>query len=347
MSKKQKMLHVSSLFALAFLFCTFFLLGGGSGLKAETNELSEVNSVVPASRNEVLANNRFDALRKEDMRQQDERRREQMQSESFRIFDNTDCANISASESSGERSVEHPKPIITNNNKNITSGVGEVSPAEKEHRKQRIMRQKRAQLENELGINLSDYGYDKYSSAVSNEELAQEEVADESDSGGFFSLDDMADSSSGDIKAVIHGDHNNLTSGSMVKMRILDETVIDGVRIPKNTFVYGKLTFKSGRGMINIQNINYRNKILKFNGSIYDQDGFEGIYIPDNIIDETQRKAASDAVGGVDIKVGSKAKAINSAVSAVGNAIKSAVKGSIKESKISISSNYVITIKKK
>ena len=41
--------------------------------------------------------------------------------------------------------------------------------------------------------------------------------------------------------------------------------------------------------MIKIENIQYRNTIIPFNASIYDQDGFEGLYTPDNIVDEAKR----------------------------------------------------------
>lgn len=163
---------------------------------------------------------------------------------------------------------------------------------------------------------------------------------------GFYGIEGSSSKKgSNNIRAVVHGEHANLRSGATVKMRLLDNIRIGEYRVPQNTFIYGKLSFSKGRAQIFVENINYNNNIIPFQGVIYDKDGFEGIYVPDNVVDETARKAGGAAVNSVDVNISSPSSIVNSGVNAVTGAIKSAVSGSVKEEKISISTNYLLTIK--
>lgn len=162
---------------------------------------------------------------------------------------------------------------------------------------------------------------------------------------GFYGIEGSSSSKGSAIRAVVHGEHANLRSGATVKMRLLDNIRIGEYRVPQNTFIYGKLSFSKGRAQIFVENINYNNNIIPFQGVIYDKDGFEGIYVPDNVVDETARKAGGAAVNSVDVNISSPSSIVNSGVNAVTGAIKSAVSGSVKEEKISISTNYLLTIK--
>lgn len=164
---------------------------------------------------------------------------------------------------------------------------------------------------------------------------------------GFFGIDGVAKSKSDNIRAVVHGEHKNLHSGATVKMRLLDNIKLGEWRVPKNTFVYGVLSFSKGRAQITIENINLEDNIIPFKGTIYDKDGFEGIYVPDNVVDDAKRKAGGDAISSLDVNVSSASSLINSGVNAVTGAVKSAVSGSVREEKITISTNYQLTIKQK
>lgn len=346
MSRKERSLHIYSLFALVLVIVSFFVLGGGTQTNVNAMEKTyDINMDIPDSKEVDLASNRFDAEKKEEIRNQEQSHREMMQQNSFNIIESkVKDSSIGARENSQVRQIHKVS------NPSISEDVKMRKTENKSDKKDAIMRRKRAQLEKELGVNLSDYGYTKYENHKEEtdelELVAETEEPISSKTGGFYGLDSESDGFESDVRAVVHGDHKNIKSGSIVKLRLLEELVLDGVSVPKNTFVYGKLTFGSGRGIIKIQNINYRNKILQFKGTVYDSDGFEGIYVPDNIVSDTKSKAASAAVGDVDINVGSKSKMINSTISSIGEVIKSAVQGSIRESKISISSNYSVTIKR-
>lgn len=164
---------------------------------------------------------------------------------------------------------------------------------------------------------------------------------------GFYGIEGEGKAKSDNIRAVVHGEHKNLRSGATVKLRLLDNIRVGEWRVPKNTFVYGVLSFAKGRAQIHIENINLDNNIIPFKGTIYDKDGFEGVYVPDNITDETTRRAASDAVSSLSVDVSSPSSLINSGVNAVTGAIKSSVSGSVREERITISTNYQLTIKQR
>jgi hypothetical protein len=81
--------------------------------------------------------------------------------------------------------------------------------------------------------------------------------------------------------------------------------------------------------------------IIPFRGIIYDKDGFQGIYVPDNIVDDTKREIGGNVIKDINLNGIPGGGLVSSAV----NSIKNAASGSVKEEKISISTNYLVTIK--
>jgi hypothetical protein len=96
--------------------------------------------------------------------------------------------------------------------------------------------------------------------------------------------------------------------------------------------------------LIHIENVQYQNAIYPFRGTIYDKDGFEGLYVPDNRVDEATRKAGSQALSNMNVRIPS-ASLVASAANAALGAVQSVAQSSVSEQKISISSNYLVTIK--
>ena len=86
------------------------------------------------------------------------------------------------------------------------------------------------------------------------------------------------------------------------------------------------------------------NEVLPQMGIQMDKDGFEGLYVPDNRIDEAARKAGSQALGNVNVRIPG-ASFITSAANAAVSAVQSVAQQTISEQKINISSNYLVTIK--
>ena len=176
----------------------------------------------------------------------------------------------------------------------------------------------------------------------------QVKVLSDKRSEGFYSLKDENNSlHSNNVSAVVHGNYKNVRAGSEIKFRILDDIQVGEYIIQKGTFVYGILSFANNRANIYIENINKGSHIIPFNGSIYDKDGFEGLSLPYNLTNNTTREAGSQAITSTNTRVNfsTPMSSINSGVNAVGSAIKSAVSGTVKENKISISTNYKVLIR--
>ncbi|MDF0718183.1 conjugative transposon protein TraM [Muricauda sp. 334s03] len=86
--------------------------------------------------------------------------------------------------------------------------------------------------------------------------------------------------------------HNRL------RMRLLEEAMINGTVIPRNTAIYGFVSFKPNRAMINIEHIDHN----PINLGAYDlQDGSEGIYIENSFRAEAGREVVGDAIDDINI----------------------------------------------
>lgn len=83
-----------------------------------------------------------------------------------------------------------------------------------------------------------------------------------------------------------------------LQMRLEKEALIDGQRIPRNTPLYGFISFKPNRVAINIENINHQPTKLK----AFDlQDGSEGVYAENSFRAEATQEVISDVVDDINI----------------------------------------------
>lgn len=149
----------------------------------------------------------------------------------------------------------------------------------------------------------------------------------------------------GRIRAVIHGEQKNVTESSQIKLRILDPIVIENFTIPRNTIIFGMASFSENRVNIDIENIAFENNIYPFRGRIYDQDGFLGIYIPDNLVNDAKTEASSETVSSADVNFNGLTGIVSSGANAIVNATKNVVNGSIRRTKVTLPANYKLIIK--
>ena len=102
------------------------------------------------------------------------------------------------------------------------------------------------------------------------------------------------------IQAIIHQDQE-IVSGSVIKLRLLDSIYVNGTLIPKNEFVYGIASVDAERLKIEIVTLRYRNSILPVALSAYDMDGLEGLYIPGAITRDAAKSGVDDAIQSLQI----------------------------------------------
>lgn len=110
----------------------------------------------------------------------------------------------------------------------------------------------------------------------------------------FFSLDEDSteDQLENAIKAVVH-QTQTIVDGATIKLRLSNDIFINGIQIPKNSFLFGIASLKGERLVVKISNLTYRNSIFPISLSLYDMDGIAGIYIP-GAIDRDVAKASAD-----------------------------------------------------
>lgn len=87
------------------------------------------------------------------------------------------------------------------------------------------------------------------------------------------------------------------TDGSRLRLRLLDDVVINDAVIKKGTYLYAQMSgFSSQRAKGSIKSILLDDKIIKVNLSIYDMDGLEGLYIPKSNFRDTAKDVGSSAL---------------------------------------------------
>ncbi|SRX74719.1 conjugative transposon protein TraM [Aequorivita antarctica] len=119
----------------------------------------------------------------------------------------------------------------------------------------------------------------------------------------FFASDPMANPKLGiantDSEIFVEVDGNQVVKiNYRLRMRLLKAAVINGVKVPENTPVFGFISFKPNRALIEIENINHRPVKLK----AFDlQDGSEGIYVENSFRSDATREVVDDIVGDINI----------------------------------------------
>ena len=97
--------------------------------------------------------------------------------------------------------------------------------------------------------------------------------------------------------AVIDGDQV-VKANSRIRMRLAETAKIHGQWIPKNTIVYGFVSFQPNRTLVKIENINHHPVDLK----AFDlQDGSEGIYVENNFRAEATSEVLDDIIQDINI----------------------------------------------
>jgi conjugative transposon TraM protein len=119
-------------------------------------------------------------------------------------------------------------------------------------------------------------------------------ILDTAKRNSFYAAEEslQADYQPNSIEAVIH-ETQTIVNGSIVKLRLCSEITLQGMVIPKNTFLYGIASLKGERLEVKVNNIQYRNSIYPVELTVYDLDGIDGIYIP-GAINRDVAKASAD-----------------------------------------------------
>ena len=96
------------------------------------------------------------------------------------------------------------------------------------------------------------------------------------------------------IEAEVYETTTVLT-GNRVKLRLLEEAWLNGVKIPANTFLYGTCEVSNERLQIEVQQIPIGEKFVPVAITVCDLDGLPGLYVPDNASRKVAKEVGSSA----------------------------------------------------
>lgn len=156
--------------------------------------------------------------------------------------------------------------------------------------------------------------------------------------GRFFSTVGKKGSVDNAISAVVHG-NQAVTNGSTLKMHLDQDMSVNGKVIPKNTFVFGVVTFAGERMNVRVTSIRLANSIYPVSLDVYDRDGIKGIYVPGNVKADVKGEATEAGANEISSSGTGILGGVTRVVTSVGKAIFSK---KAKEQKAMVRTNYKI-----
>ena len=148
------------------------------------------------------------------------------------------------------------------------------------------------------------------------------------------------------FKACIHGDQTVVT-GSTVRMRMLEDAVVCGMKIPANTLFYGVATLGANRLEVVVNNLKVGNTISPVSLVIFDNDAMEGLNLPNNMKAQAAKRMQQGLVQNIDMplaSIGTMTSEITSAVNATTQIAKQILNMKLSQVKVHLKSNYQMYI---
>lgn len=148
------------------------------------------------------------------------------------------------------------------------------------------------------------------------------------------------------FKACIHGDQTVVT-GSTVRMRMLEDAVVCGMKILANTLFYGVATLGANRLEVVVNNLKVGNTISPVSFVIFDNDAMEGLNLPNNMKAQAAKRMQQGLVQNIDMplaSIGTMTSEITSAVNATTQIAKQILNMKLSQVKVHLKSNYQMYI---
>lgn len=148
------------------------------------------------------------------------------------------------------------------------------------------------------------------------------------------------------FKACIHGDQTVVT-GSTVRMRLLEDVTVAGMKIPANTLFYGMATLGASRLDVVVSSLKVGDNINPVSFVIYDNDAMEGLNLPNNLKASAAKRMEQGLVQNIDMplsSIGTMASEVTSVVSATTQIAKQILNMSLSQVKVHLKANYQMYI---
>lgn len=165
------------------------------------------------------------------------------------------------------------------------------------------------------------------------------------ESNGFFALDNIGRHKPGQnsVRAVIH-ETQTLVNGATVKLRLVDAIRINGVMIPKETFINGIASLSGERLRITVSSIRYRSQLFPVQLIVYDMDGLDGVRVPGAISKQVVQQSTDRELQGLGFNTVSSSMGIQAASLGV-EAAKSFLSRKVKQVRVTVKAGYEVLLK--
>lgn len=145
------------------------------------------------------------------------------------------------------------------------------------------------------------------------------------------------------VAAVVH-ETQTVTNGSTVKLRLTTDVFINGLLVPKGSFVFGTASLENERLLITIPNIRYGSNLLPVALSVHDMDGLAGIHIPGSVNRDVAKQSADQSLQSVEFM--SLDPSLKGQATAAGvSAAKSLLSKKVKLIKVTVKAGYQVLLK--
>ena len=164
----------------------------------------------------------------------------------------------------------------------------------------------------------------------------------------FNTIDQQKDLDEPLIKAMIDKT-TKAHEGTRLRFKLLDDVMIKNVKLKKGTYLYGIVTgFGKQRVMAAITSILVKDKFVKVNLSVFDNDGMEGFYVPESAFRDMMKDAGAQAMqnnisfnGGYDSELSGEAIALQ-ALQNMYQSASNAISGNIRKNRAKIKYNTIV-----
>jgi conjugative transposon TraM protein len=161
---------------------------------------------------------------------------------------------------------------------------------------------------------------------------------------GFYGLHGQTDRSETQnaVEAVVN-ETQTLVSGSVVKLRLLNDVYINGTLIPKDNFLFGTASVEGERLNIDITTIRYNNSIFPVKLTVYDLDGIAGINVPGAITRDVAKQSADNSLQSLELATMNSSLAGQATTAGI-NAAKSLLSKKVKLVKVVVKAGYKVLL---
>lgn len=164
-------------------------------------------------------------------------------------------------------------------------------------------------------------------------------------SNSFFSLEDTTalQDIENAIPAVIH-ETQTLLNGSTVKLRLQTDIYVNGIKVPKDSFIFGTASLSGERLTIDIKSLRYKRSVFPVELEVFDMDALAGIYVPGALTRDVAAQSADRSTQNIGLNTLDGSWGVQAAGAGI-EAAKTLFSKKIKLTKVTVKAGYQVLLR--